>query len=121
MRDALEPWIEMLRAARVLDPDDEALYGDAGELIEAGITDIRYVDDGVAAVALAHDGYVFECGLTAAELRYGLTAEQRLLRRRYRDESLRVPGQHRLLRGAGGTRRRTRHSLSDRCFCCGNE
>ena len=67
----------MLRAASIRDPDDETLYGDAIELIEAGITDIHYVDDGVAAVALAHDGYVFECGLTAAELRSGLTAEQR--------------------------------------------
>ena len=77
-RDALEPWIEMLRAARVLDPDDEALYGDARELIEAGITNIQYVNDGVAALALAPDDYVFECGLTAADLRYRLTAEQRL-------------------------------------------
>ena len=77
-RDALEPWIAILRAAGILDPDDEALYGDARELIEAGITNIQYVNDGVAAVALAPDDYVFECGLTAAELRYGLTAEQRL-------------------------------------------
>lgn len=77
-RTALEPWLEMLRAAGILDTDDDALYGDAGELIEAGATDIRYVDDGVAAVALAPDDYVFECGLTAAELRFGLTAKQRL-------------------------------------------
>ena len=58
-RTALEPWLEMLRAAGILDTDDDALYGDAGELIEAGATDIRYVDDGVAAVALAPDDYVF--------------------------------------------------------------
>lgn len=77
-RSALDPWLAILRAAGILDPGDEMLYGDAPELIEAGVTDIHYVDDGVAAVALAHDGYVFECGLTAAELRSGLTAEQRL-------------------------------------------
>lgn len=77
-RDALEPWLEMLRAARILHPDDEELYGDARELIKAGVTDIHYVDDGVAAVALAPDDYVFECGLTAAELRFRLTAKQRL-------------------------------------------
>ena len=77
-RDALEPWLEMLRAAGILDPDDEELYGDARELIEAGIKDIRYVDDGVAAVALSPDNHVFECGLAAAELRFGLTAKQRL-------------------------------------------
>lgn len=77
-RDALEPWLEMLRAAGILDPDDEELYGDARELIETGIKDIRYVDDGVATVALAPNNHVFECGLTAAELRFGLTAKQRL-------------------------------------------
>ena len=77
-RDALEPWLAMLRAAGIRAPDDEKLYGDALELIKAGVTDIHYVDAGVAAVALAADGYVFECGLTAAELRSGLTAEQRL-------------------------------------------
>ena len=77
-RAALEPWLAMLCAAGIRAPDDETIYGDALELIDAGITDIRYVDDGVAAVALADDGYVFECGLTAAELRSGLTAEQRL-------------------------------------------
>ena len=77
-RDALEPWLAMLCAAEIRARDDEKLYGDAIELIEAGVTDVHYVDDGVAAVALARDGYVFECGLTAAELRSGLTAEQRL-------------------------------------------
>ena len=77
-RAALEPWFEVLRAAGILAPDDEELYGDSMEIIEAGVTDIRYVDDGVAAVALAPDDYVFECGLTAAELRFGLTAKQRL-------------------------------------------
>ncbi len=77
-RAVLEPWLAMLRAAGIRTSDDEDLYGDAIELIEAGITDIHYVDAGVAAVALAHDEYVFECGLTATELRSGLTAEQRL-------------------------------------------
>ena len=77
-RAALDPWFETLRAAGILAPGDETLYGDALDLIEAGITDIHYVDVGVAAVALAPDGYVFECGLTAAELRSGLTAQQRL-------------------------------------------
>ena len=77
-RAALEPWFETLRAAGIRAPGDETLYGDALELIEAGITDIYYADAGVAAVALVADGYVFECGLTAAELRSGLTAEQRL-------------------------------------------
>ena len=77
-RAALEPWIEILRVAGIRTPDDEELYGDALELIEAGVTDIHYADAGVAAVALAADDYVFECGLTAAELRSGLTAKQRL-------------------------------------------
>ena len=77
-RDALEPWIERLRVAGILDPEGDELHGDARELIGAGVTDIDYVDDGVAAVALAPDDYVFECGLTAAELRSGLTAKQRL-------------------------------------------
>ena len=77
-RAALEPWFETLRAAGIRAPGDETLYGDARELIDAGITDIHYAALGVAAVALAADGYVFECGLTAAELRSGLTAKQRL-------------------------------------------
>ncbi len=77
-RAALEPWLAMLRAAGILAPDDETLCGDARELIEAGITEVHYADFGVAAVALAHDDYVFECGLTAEELRSGLTAQQRL-------------------------------------------
>ena len=50
-RAALEPWLEMLRAAGIRAPDDEGLYGDAKELIQAGVTDIHYVDFGVAAVA----------------------------------------------------------------------
>ena len=77
-RAALEPWLAILRAAGIRAPGDETLYGDAPELIEAGITEVHYVDFGVAAVALAPDGYVFECGLTASELRSGLTAQQRL-------------------------------------------
>lgn len=77
-RDGLEPWREMLRSAGMLDPDDDELYGDARELIEAGITNIQYVNDGVAAVALAPGDYLFECGFTAAELRSGRTATQRL-------------------------------------------
>ena len=77
-RAALEPWFGTLRAAGIRAPGDETLYGDARELIDDGITDIHYSDAGVAAVALAHDDYVFECGLTAAELRSGLTAMQRL-------------------------------------------
>ena len=77
-RAALEPWLAMLRAAGILAPGDETLYGDAPDLIESGITDIHYVDFGVAAVALAPNDYVFECGLTASELRSGLTAMQRL-------------------------------------------
>ena len=77
-RAALDPWFDVVRAAGIRTPDDEELYGDALELIEAGVTDIHYADAGVAAVALAPDDYVFECGLTAAELRSGLTAKQRL-------------------------------------------
>ena len=77
-RNALAPWQEKLRSAGVISEDDDELYGDAKELVEAGISDLRFASEGVAFVALAPDSYGFSCGMTASELRAGISPFQRL-------------------------------------------
>ena len=81
VREKLAPYIELLQAEGVLDQGDFSLYGDAIELVEHGDdVSINYDTVGLAAVALAPDEYSFDCGLTAAELRAGHTAKERLQR-----------------------------------------
>ena len=77
-RLALEPHLAKLRRDGVIADKDDELYGDAREIVEAGITTVPYPNRRVAAVALAPDDYVFPCGLTAAQLREGVTLRQRL-------------------------------------------
>ena len=81
VREALAPYIKMLQEEGVLDQGDFSLYGDAIELVEHGDdVSINYDTMGLAAVALAPDEYLFGCDLTAAELRAGRTAKERLQR-----------------------------------------
>ena len=76
---ALEPIYERFRADGRLLAADGVYYGDDGDLIEtADPEDIRYVDDGTAAVALLPEEHLFPCGWTAAELRAGVLATLRL-------------------------------------------
>ena len=77
-RDALKPWRNKLLNAGIFAQDDDELHGDARELVEGGVTDITYASDGAAFVALAPDDYEFACGLTASELRTGISAQQRM-------------------------------------------
>ena len=77
-KDDLKPWQDKLRSAGIVAEDDDELHGDAKELVEAGVADIAYSSDGAAFVALAPDAYEFACGLTASELRAGISARQRM-------------------------------------------
>ena len=75
IRDAFAPLYEAGIVARHRDERRE-FHGDARKLLD---TDgpIEYTDEGALTVAGAPDGYVFECGLTAAQLREGVTMRQR--------------------------------------------
>jgi len=76
---AITPQLEKLREMGILTSwDEDNLPGDAGELVDAGVTAFPYVSPDMLLVALAPDDYVFPCGLTAAQLRKGVTAQQRL-------------------------------------------
>ena len=58
---------------------DPATQGDAPELLaKAQPSDINYPTLDLAMIALLPDDYRFECGLTTAQLRKGITAWQRL-------------------------------------------
>ena len=76
--EALRPWREKLRQDGIISEDDDTLYGDAGQLVAEGISSVTYLSDAIAAVALAPDDYAFPDGRTAAELREGITAMQRM-------------------------------------------
>ena len=76
---AIAPLLEKLRKMSILASwDEENLPGDAKELIDEGVTAFPYVSLEMMIVALAPDDYLFPCGLTAAQLRKGVTARQRL-------------------------------------------
>ena len=78
-KDFLKHWIELLKAAGIIDPDDDELHGDAHWIIENGVTNLHYLSLGCAAVALAPDNYRFEgCYKSAARLREGISPEERL-------------------------------------------
>ena len=77
--DFLRHWIERLKAAGIIDPDDDRLHGDAPWIIENGVTNLHYRSLACAAVALAPDNQKFEgCLKRAASLREGISPEERL-------------------------------------------
>ena len=77
--DVLEPYWKYLRELGIPVYGDYRLHGDALWLVEnANPEDIKYPDMGVAIVALAPDDHLFSCGRTAAQLRAGITAQNRL-------------------------------------------
>ena len=76
---AITPLLERLREMGILASwNEDNLPGDARELVDAGITDFPYVSQEMMIVALAPDDYLFPCGLTAGQLRKGVTWRQRL-------------------------------------------
>ena len=78
-KDFLKHWIELLKAAGIIDPDDDKLHGDAHWIIENGVTKLHYQSLACAAVALAPDNHRFEgCYKRAAGLREGISPEERL-------------------------------------------
>ena len=78
-KDFLMHWIERLKAAGMIDPDDDRLHGDAPWIIENGVTNLHYQSLGCAAVALAPDDQRIEgCLKRAASLRAGISPEERL-------------------------------------------
>ena len=76
IRENFAPLYEM-GILEVRENESEEFFGDAALLLE---TDgpIRYENLGALLVAGAPDDYLFPCGLTAAELREGVTMEQRM-------------------------------------------
>jgi len=72
-----EGWEEKFRAAGYM-VEGQMVEGDADELLLAGISDLAYVDVGVAAVALLPDGYVIWRDKTVAFFREGVPYKLRL-------------------------------------------
>ena len=76
---AIEPYYENFRTDGRLPSDDKFLHGDGDELVETATPeDIKYADDGIAAVSLLPGKYRFDGGWTAAELRARRSASERL-------------------------------------------
>ena len=76
VRDVFAPLYER-GILEIRENESAEFFGDAALLLE---TDgpIRYENLGALLVAGAPDDYLFPCGLTAAELREGVTMEQRM-------------------------------------------
>ena len=74
---SVEGWEDKFRAAGYM-AEGEMVEGDAEELLLAGISDLNYVDIGVAAVALLPDDYVIWRDKTVAFFREGVPYTQRL-------------------------------------------
>lgn len=75
----LEPYWAVMRDKGILIGDDPTIYGDAPDLLaKARPEEIEYLNFEIAAIALAPAGYQFACGFTAAQLRWRITAWQRL-------------------------------------------
>ncbi len=72
-----EGWEENFRAAGYM-VEGQMVEGDADELLLAGISDLDYVDIGVATVALLPDDYVIWRDKTVAFFREGVPYELRL-------------------------------------------
>lgn len=78
-RDFLDYWIERLKAAGIIDADDDELHGDAAWIIENGVTKLKYLSLGCAAVALGPDDYKSPgCRKSLGSLRQGISPEERL-------------------------------------------
>ena len=78
--EMLEPYWQTHRQQGIRQEGDTRLHGDAAELVEtAKPEEIVYTDAGCAVVALAPDWHRFPCGRTAAQLRDGISAQERLL------------------------------------------
>ena len=75
--NALKGWQEKLQAAGYL-AEGETVEGDAEELLLAGISDLDYVDIGVAAIALLPDDYLIWRDKTARFFREGVSYKARL-------------------------------------------
>ena len=58
------------------DPPPDGLHGDALFYLHTG-EKVSFEDEGAKRVAFAHDTEMFECGLTGAELRYGVHPRRR--------------------------------------------
>ena len=72
-----EYWEDRFREAGYL-REGQMVEGDADELLHAGISDLDYVDIGVAAVALLPDDYVIWRDKTVAFFREGVSYKARL-------------------------------------------
>ena len=72
-------WAYMSERGMLEGVDDPATLGDAPELLEeAELGEIKYLTFDIAALSLAADDQLFPCGQTAAQLRSGITAWQRM-------------------------------------------
>ena len=76
VRKAFAPLYEM-GILVVSDDESEEFFGDARALLETD-DPIVYKDQGALLIGGAPDDYLFACGLTAAELRAGVSMRQRM-------------------------------------------
>lgn len=62
----------------IVEKGNNYVYADGAALIREGATNFRYHDKNAEIVGYAPSDYKFSCGLTAAQLREGVTREQRM-------------------------------------------
>ena len=74
---ALETWRKIPVAAGIVAPDDDTLYGDGPKIVADRVTDIHFVDEGSALVALTPGSYRSECDHTSTVHRARITDKQR--------------------------------------------
>ena len=74
---ALGPWRKIPVAAGIVAPDDDTLYGDGPKIVADRVTDIHFVDEGSAIVALTPGSYRSECDHTSTVHRARITDKLR--------------------------------------------
>lgn len=77
-RAACKVVIDLLKSLGFMAPEQRYIWGDGLEFFNAGISDFSYATEGAKIVGFAEADFLFRNGLTAEEMRKGITATQRM-------------------------------------------
>ena len=77
-RSACKAVNDFLKAKGFMAPGQSYIWGDGHYFFSEGIFDFAYATEGAKIVGFAEPDFMFDCRLTAGELREGITAEQRM-------------------------------------------
>ena len=69
---------DRLKAEGIMAADQRYIHGDGLEFFRAGVADFHYATQGAETVGFAEPDHRFPCGLTAEDLREGITPEERM-------------------------------------------